>query len=351
MTFAKALADLGANGVPGALPSINRLVTIPTDYPNLQAAFDGEKARAYNNFQIEIRIASGHVLTDGALLEDGDYTNFRVTSVSSVVNCSAGFTINKPIISLSNAKGPRVSVLFNCNSRANGFLLNKASSITIDPGAGARYSYGTGLQANGGSYACARGTDFTFAAQNGNTGAAITAWGSIVDCETANCDDSAYYGVQAAHGGIVNFRQGTARRATRYGVRATDAGILDFDGGDASSCGRIGIYAFNASHINAVDATATGCGGGGSGGGNLAATQGSTINAVGATLAPGGLDYAILCTTLGRVNASNAVTRRFGSANPNDMQVSTGGQINASGTIGGTNVTVNTLTAAGMILR
>lgn len=83
-----------------------------------------------------------------------------------------------------------------------------------------------------------------------------------------------------------------------------------------------GIFATHGAQVNAVQADCTGCANGG-----IQATRAATISAIGA-----------LC----RIGTSDASA---------DIAVSQGGIIAASSAIGGTSVTPNTLTAAGIIFK
>jgi hypothetical protein len=315
--------------------------TIPGDYPGLQAAVDA----VGQNAQVTLSIQSGHALTAPLTLANGDWSGIAIQCEDPVVPLEVGFS--GTVIEGANAAMPSLDCLIDAANQVdgNGVVVNSASRMHIAPGAGVKNVYGTGLLARGASNVSATETVWTGAARNGNTGAGITSWGAHIDAESADVSNSNYYGAQAAHGGVLNFRLGNATNAYRYGVRATDAGFLDFDG-----AGVIGIYAFNGSRINARSAKATGCGGSGSGG-NVAATNNSHINGTEGIFAPGGIDYAIYSTSGSTVSANNAITKRFGSTNPADMQVSSGGIIASKGANGGRNVTANTLTASGIIFN
>lgn len=317
---------------------------IPTDYPDLQTAFD---ALYPSQGEVVININAGYSPTSGLLLENKDFSSFRIVSTSMVVLAST-FPLSKPFIAGAHCEMPVLEILVDAVGRsASGVHLSEGSVLKVLPGCGVINAFGNGMSANSASIVHAKDTRWTGCAQNGSTAAGITSWGATVFAEEADVSDSGYYGAQGAHGGILSFRKGKATGCARYGVRATDAGIVDADESDASGAGKIGYYAFNASTINARSAKATGCGTNGSGG-NVAATQGSTINAAYATLAPGGIDYSAWCSA-SELNLQNAETMRFNAQNSNDIKVSSGGIIRAHGSNGGTNVSRNTISQAGII--
>lgn len=346
-----ALLDLSSNG--GSVYEIEHnsvTVNIPSDYVTEADAIEEFSSIATPpGVTITLNLQSTYQPTQPILLENGDYSRFRIVAEDATVFASSGWSLNSYYLSGNNAKLPVLACKLDMAGRGNGVSVRKNSNIYIETGAGAVNTYSTGLSVQEGSSASARGTVWTEAGQVGTTGSGITVWGSYADCEEADVSNSEYYGAQVSHGGVLNFRFGIANSCTRYNIRATDGGLLDFDSGTANSAGLIGIYAFNGSTINARSCTANNNGQGGTGG-NVVSSAGSSINAVDGNF-DGGADYSALAQTGSHIALNNAYAQRLGSAGSTDIQVSSGSTISASGSTGGTNVTINTLSSDGIIFK
>ena len=255
----------------------NLTVRIPSDCLTLQLALN-HISPAMPQLEITLLIEAGHELTQGVLLQSGNYSNFKIKSESAEVLTAV--TITGDLFKGIRAVMPTLSCLINLRGYGNnGILLDQNSSMLIEPNCGITYSFGTGLLVQNGSSASARNTIWRYSGQNGVTGAGITAWCGFVDAEGADVSFSVYYGAQAAHGGTLNFRNGNADDVGRYGIRATDRASIDFDLGRASRCGVYGIYAFQNSTINAPSCVVTDCGSV-----NVIAVNASSINARSSTL-------------------------------------------------------------------
>lgn len=271
--YSSLAAALGQAVVEDAVIEARQSLTvrIPGECPALQTALD-RISPALRQAQVTLLIESGHVLTTGILLKNGDYSNFRIESEDDEVFISSAFA--GPIIKGVNASMPTLACVLNAGGfGGDGVYLDCGSRMLIEAECGVIHAYGTGLLVQNGSIASARGSIWRYSAQNGITGAGITAWGGVIDAEKGDVSFSGYYGAQAAHGGVLNFGFGKANDVVRYGVRATDRGNIDFDTGQASRCGVYGVYAFQNSDINAPSSTVNDCGSA-----NVVATNASTIN-------------------------------------------------------------------------
>lgn len=254
-------------------------VRIPTDFPNLQSAVDmfGE-ARTE---PIVILIESGHALTSGLYVENGDYSKISISSEDASVSLASGFS--GTIIKAVSAALPRLACLINAANQVsgNGVEIYDRSSMTVDPGCGVSNSWATGLLARYASTVNANQSVWTGSARNGATGAGITAWGATIDAQGADVSGSGYYGCQAAHSGNVNFRDGLANNCYRHGIRATDGGAMNATGAQANNCAQSGsgyaVYAYQAGIVNFEGGSATDSGYIG-----IMAYASSTINADGA---------------------------------------------------------------------
>jgi hypothetical protein len=247
--------------------SSDTTVLIPTDAATLQIALD-RLTPLNSQCQIELRFESAHQPASGATVSNGDYSQFRVTSVDAEVTISALFGTSDSFLTGNHAQMPRLECLIDANNQlGTGYYANSGSVGFIAAGCGLKNVWGTGLLAYGASRVFAENTIFTGCAVNGATGAGITSWNSIIAADGADVSNSNYYGAQAAHGGILNFDAGNADGCFRYGIRGSDGGYISADNATANNCGVFGsalgvgygFYAFNQSTISARDASAINC--------------------------------------------------------------------------------------------
>ncbi|UTQ78274.1 putative tail protein [Aeromonas phage Aer_P220] len=205
----------------------------------------------------------------------------------------------------------------------------------------------------------------------GNTdaasGAISASYGSTVNAVAANLSSSKYQAVIALNS-TVTLTQANMSGAYRFGINAQgasniSAGSSDVSGAgssgvqalgstvhcpsiNANNCAAYGISALEGSNVNASGAQAVGCGTGG-----ITARDGSTVNAKGSDTS-GTLAGNCLFAWSGKIVATNAIAQAGASPATTDIRVFEGGEIVAnSGTVGGTSVTVNTITAAGIIYK
>ena len=265
-SVAAAISTAVANNIVVGV-SADTTVLIPTDAATLQLALD-RLTPLNSQCQIELRIESAHQPASGATVVNGDYSQFRVTSVDAEVTISASFGTSGAFLKGENAQMPRLECLIDANSQVGtGYEARNNSSGFIAAGCGLKNVWGTGLLAHSASRVAANSTIFTGCAVNGATGAGITSWNSIIAADGADVSNSNYYGAQAAHGGILNFDGGNADGCFRYGVRGSDGGYVSADDATANNCGvsgsalgvGYGFYAFNQSTIAARDASAINC--------------------------------------------------------------------------------------------
>lgn len=252
-------------------------VGIPSQCPSLQKALDLIVPLGFKN-TITLTIETGFLISEPTLLSNGDYSQFRIVSQSGTVGLSS-LMPRLPIIKGINSRMPRLACLIDASGYgSDGIFLDNSSSMCIEANSGVTNAYSTGLLAQNGSIASARGSIFTYAARNGTTGAGITSWGGIIDATDADVGFSGYYGAQAAHGGTLVFERGKADDCFRYAIRGSDRGNIDFSDGVARRAGVYGLYSFQNSSINAPGAVVTD-----SKSANVVATNGSSINFRGGT--------------------------------------------------------------------
>ncbi len=250
-------------------------VNIPTDYSTIQAAIDDLSTLSVKQGAIiDIVIETGHNPTAGVRVENGDYGHFRISSVDATVTLPAGFPATD-VIKGVNARMP----VLNCKINAGGFGLSgyvadQASFGAVTSGSGVINAARHGLLADNASTVYANDTSWNGASQSSNDWSGILSWGSRIMAEGADVRSSAWYGAQAAAGGILSFRGGLASTAGRYGVRATNMGFIDAREAIVNGCAIYGIYAYIGSTINCMGATASN-----NGTANIIALRSSTIDA------------------------------------------------------------------------
>jgi len=254
----------------------SRTVNIPTDYATLQEAIDTESLLFHpgQGVTITLNVESGHEPASGIVVRDGDYSHFVITCDDAALTVSSSFPLNNVFIWGFNARMPTIDCLVDGNGRiGTGYRAEEGSGGTIRDGNGITNCYGSAILVFYGGTVYANNCDFTNNAQVGDPGSSVTAWAGQIWADGSDVSDSGWYGIQAAHGGTVNFAHGTANNCPRYGIRATDGARIDADGATAINNGNQNVYAFNNSTINFRSGTATGATLD-----NITATGGSTIH-------------------------------------------------------------------------
>src|SRR5690606_26451065 len=145
----RGFADLDQElrlAVEAALPlEADLTVNIPSDFPTLQAAIDKLSGRPVKQgVQIILSIESGHALTAGLSVENGDYSHFVIRSVDAEVPLQAGFA--GMVISGSNAAMPVLDCLIDAAAQTSGggVKVDNASRMHITAGAGIKNVWGNG---------------------------------------------------------------------------------------------------------------------------------------------------------------------------------------------------------------
>jgi hypothetical protein len=260
-TLADALGAAKANPLivqPGEVLTYH----IPTDFPDLPAAFD-ELSRLVvsDTTQIHINIESGHLLTKGLKVEGGNWARFRIISEDAVVyldpafvgvsdvglrgddltdNLIMGYNAWMPtlgtVIDMGNAYGNGYYGVWNCR----GFVLPNCGVI----GAGhdnlvARTSQ---ITAYSGKF------------DRANNSGIRAAHGGMVSAQSATADDCCIAPDTETNGAIdisrqseVWFRDGSASRSGANGVNCRRNSRFGGEGGVFDDCKNVGIALFHAS--------------------------------------------------------------------------------------------------------
>ncbi|MCT7375728.1 hypothetical protein [Chelativorans salis] len=246
-----ALAALGE--------TVDLTVNIPTDYPTLQDAIDALSMRPVKQgATIILMIETGHALTAGVLVENGDFGHFVISAVDATVSLDAAFPA-VDIIKGVNARMPQLNCLIDANGLGtNGYFADQGSIGFVHASCGIYRAAQQACYANAGSTIFADNSLFKEASQAAPAYSGILAWASRISALGADVSGSLYYGAQAAASGTLHFRNGIADGAARHGVRATNCALVNARGASSDNCGVTGFRAFDSGIIHATDSTATG---------------------------------------------------------------------------------------------
>lgn len=110
----QAAANYAETNNLALIVSIDTTFRIPTDFTTLQAALDSV-LRAENHVQATLNIESGHQLTKGLEVRNGDFGFFKITSTDATVSLSSGFqgvTITDPEYVVGNVLASTNDPLF-----------------------------------------------------------------------------------------------------------------------------------------------------------------------------------------------------------------------------------------------
>lgn len=283
-------------------------VNIPTDYLTIQEAIDDLSPLSVKQGAIiDIIIEAGHQPTAGVLVENGDYSHFRISSVDAEVTLDPAFPATD-IIKGINARMPVLNCLINANSLGvNGYFAENGSSGVVSSGCGIKFASQHGLYANSGSYITAGGTIFTSCSQGSPAYSGILAWASKIDAFGADVSGSLYYGAQAAASGTLYFRSGIANNCARHAIRATNGAITIARDASALNAGVSGIRSFDKGivHANSVDVSGSATG--------IWCENGSEVIADAAT-GNNTTGSFIFCNKMSRVSAAGASASGAGGA-------------------------------------
>ena len=305
-------------------------IRIPSDSTTLQEAVDSIHGRIFpaQGVIVDLLIESGHQPASGISVSNGDYGYFRVSSVDAEVTLSPLFNNATDFLFSLSAVAPVMNCLVNAAARCRNGCYYYGGSGTVNAGCGVRYVLQQGLYVEGANVT-ARGSNFDYASQEYLTDvnakySGILCWAGVLDAQAATCNNSAYYGAQAAAGGSTNFRGGKAQNCKSYGVRATNRGNFNARSANVSGSGVTNndpaIRVFDGSSMNAQSIVATGCFNG------AWAEHDSYINLNSATIVAS--DTAIVCID-GHISAKGSVCTGSGKA----VRALDGGEVVISGMV------------------
>lgn len=228
-------------------------VNIPSEFPSLQEAVDyWSSVKPSNNTRIIIRIESGHKLTKGLLVQNGDFGHFRIESEDEEVFLDKGnfqgpsesqSDPNGNLILGVNARMPVLACLINMEGIGHsGYHASHSSNGMVEPNCGVKNSAFSGLECSN-SVVWAHKSIFTgcyygYRAQQSGT----------IMAQNGNASDCISDGVLASRGSTIQFAEGNASNCKGNAVRAQRSRIVCMDS-DLSNAGKVAVYATQASQI------------------------------------------------------------------------------------------------------
>jgi len=366
-----------------------------------------------NAGRVQIKLLAGFVMAEQVMLRGKDFsfvtitgddasTNIDAAALTAVFSSGEGAT-SQAAFNYDGCFGPVIGQLFDMNSsgtggQKHGLYCENGAVGHILRGGGFINCGDVGAYAKSGSTITARGCLFT-----GCLIGVFSFCNSHIDAAETDCSNAAWYGVYVNRASTANFHLGTATNCQRDAFRivrssAANAELANLSGAtgvngengagilaqtsivhalsaNVSGCAGTGVLAIQSSTVDFALGNANNCGGLASKGfASLHSFQGSTINAGGATAQNGtGLTAAVLCERGSAINftngncsgstapfgavavgasniaASGANCRKGANNSSSDISVLGGAIISAPSTTGGTNVTINTINANGII--
>lgn len=95
----------------------SEIVRVPSDFPDLQSAFDNYRNGRDSNVQVTVLIESGHLLTKGLSCTMGDFGRFEIKSEDPIVYLDPNF-VGVPVIqNPTNGEVPRPPLCYGFHSR------------------------------------------------------------------------------------------------------------------------------------------------------------------------------------------------------------------------------------------
>jgi hypothetical protein len=129
--------------------AVDVTVNIPSDFATLQEAIDRlSKQPVRHGARIILNIESGHALTAGVSVENGDYSHFTITSDDAEVALDAGWTAGDHVAQGINARMPNWGIVVDCGGKDTGSQAIRVvtnSSLQILDGKGLKNAGSSGL--------------------------------------------------------------------------------------------------------------------------------------------------------------------------------------------------------------
>lgn len=321
-SFADATGSIGLEAAASAFVD-EVVVRIPSDYPDLRAAID----RAPPNVRVRLLIQSGHALTKGLFVRDGDFSRFTIASEDDVVSLAPGFDgvtdvggESTGILILGyNARMPTLGCVIDMgNQHGSGYVSEWGCSGFVLPNCGVINAGRNGLSWHTG-HCVAHGTVWSGANYSG----IAVKYNGEVAAQAAVCDDccqvSGDSAVDVSRTSAVHFRWGSAKNSGASGINCRRTSRITFEEADLSGATLDGALIHGASAASGYGANVSGAG-----------------------------RYGISSESMAHVHAMGCDFSGHGGAY--GVSVRYGGQIVVSTTVAA-NVAYNTLTPSGIVFK
>lgn len=116
-------------------------INIPSDYPDLQSAVDDLSTRKHKQgVVITLKIETGHKLTNGVKVQDGDYGHFHIESVDPIVYLDTSFPPSESIVEGNRAVMPTLACVVDGQGLygQNGYYARNNSRGYVEENCGVR---------------------------------------------------------------------------------------------------------------------------------------------------------------------------------------------------------------------
>ena len=268
------------NGVKSQLEDMKKENTItfriPSDFATLQEALDTNSLSVRKQgVNIELLIESGHKLTKGLKVKNGDYSNFYIKSVDDIVYLSddfggvgyeptdEGFDVvqseNDNLIYGINCAMPVLSCVIDMENKHGTGYYGTGCTGVITMGCGVINAGRRGCECYTSKFVAKKtmwnGSNMEgFRMQHGST---ATAMGISADdcCKSGQGEASIYI----SKGCVGNFREGHALRSGTMGLKVRRS-RADVERTDFSNATTVGIKAEGNANISAIGCKTNNCG-------------------------------------------------------------------------------------------
>lgn len=290
-------------------------ILVPSDASTLQEAFDRTKSNGKST--ITVKIESGHALTHGLKLENGDWSNYRIEATDPVTYLATGFvgvgvesTMPNSLIVGNNARMPLLACLIQADDKCQaGYMCYNESEGRVAKDCGVTYAGSFGLYVLNGSSCHAPASNFSYA----GLGNRVTT-NSKLEAEGADFSNTQNRGfpdpnndrcaLDVSRGSIVNIKSQGANVTNLSGSAGNGLSVrrslVSAEGINASGCALTALRVEAAAVVSAGSSNLSGAGSYG-----VLAANAATVDVQGSNIT-GCTDYAISATRASRVSANGA---------------------------------------------
>lgn len=218
--------------------NFNVTFKIPSHAPNIQSIID--IATNIGKREFTILIESGHEITKPVMFQNGDYSNFTISSEDAVVNLGSTFPSNSNFIGVYRATGARINCLFDIKDKGvDAINMSRLGFLEILAGCGVKNANRTGAYVFNGSI--------------------LTAVGAVIS-------GSAGRNLWVSNGSVANVQEADLKSgnkdATYTGsISSRRASIISAQGADFSNTKNTVMYANRTSTINVNESFFDNCSG------------------------------------------------------------------------------------------